>query len=85
MANNNIITRLAYRQSLHLSALFNKYHLFILQELQDEVLSYRSTWAVMWLWKVSSADAFLQFTMLAILFDKLWVNILNVVLKHIFT
>ncbi|XP_078351191.1 ceramide phosphoethanolamine synthase-like [Oculina patagonica] len=43
------------------------------RELQAEVLSYRSTWAVMWLWKVSSADAFLQFTILAVLFDKLWV------------
>lgn len=43
------------------------------RELQAEVLNYRSTWAVMWLWTVSSADACLQFTILAILFDKLWV------------
>lgn len=46
----------------------------ILQSLQNDVLSYRSTWAVFWLWKVSTADAFLQFTLLAVLFDKLWVS-----------
>ena len=44
------------------------------------MLSYRSTWVIMWLWKVSSADAFLQFTSLAILFDKLWVSNLVVVI-----
>lgn len=40
------------------------------KDLQAEVLKYRSTSAVCWLWKVSSADAMLQITLLAILFDK---------------
>ena len=53
--------------------------MFHCQELQAEVLNYRSTWAVMWLWTVSSADACLQFTILAILFDKLWVSRLKIV------
>lgn len=37
-------------------------------------MNYRFTWLVFWLWKVSSADAVIQFTLLAILFDKLWVS-----------
>ncbi|EDO41207.1 predicted protein [Nematostella vectensis] len=49
------------------------------QFMQEEVLDYRSTWLVMWFWKLSSADAALQFTLLAVLFDKLWmwVQLLN--------
>jgi len=30
----------------------------------------------MWLWKISSADAFFEFTILAILFDKVWVGVI---------
>ncbi|EDO41206.1 predicted protein [Nematostella vectensis] len=52
--------------------LLEKPSVSISTELQTEVLNYRSTWLVMWLWKFSSADAFFQFTLLAILFDKLW-------------
>lgn len=42
--------------------------------MQAEVLQYRSTWVIMWLWKVSSADAFMQYTLFAIFFNKLWVS-----------
>lgn len=39
---------------------------------QAEVLNYGSTWFCIWLWKVNSADAFLQYTLGAIFFNKLW-------------
>ncbi|XP_031570132.1 ceramide phosphoethanolamine synthase-like [Actinia tenebrosa] len=52
--------------------LFESRNSNIPKDLQIEVLNYRFTWLVFWLWKVSSADAVIQFTLMAILFDKLW-------------
>jgi len=44
----------------------------ILPERQAEVLNYRSTWFSLWIWKISSADAFMNYTLFAIFFGKLW-------------
>ena len=83
ITSNSVLQLYYYNSSNYNKYCYNQYQIetlisavcfFWKQELQAEVLSYRSTWAVMWLWKVSSADAFLQFTILAILFDKLWVR-----------
>ncbi|XP_028410315.1 ceramide phosphoethanolamine synthase-like [Dendronephthya gigantea] len=40
--------------------------------LQAEALSFHSTWAVLWLWKLCAADIFLELTIVAIFFDKFW-------------
>lgn len=40
--------------------------------LQVEALNFHSTWAIMWLWKLCAADIFLELTVIAIFFDKLW-------------
>jgi hypothetical protein len=49
--------------------------------LQAEALSFHTTWAVLWLWKLCAADIFLELTIVAIFFDKLWVS--NEVFSHI--
>lgn len=46
----------------------------VFQQSQAEVLSYRSTWFSLWLWKINSADAFMNYTLFAIYFGKLWVR-----------
>ena len=58
---------------------------FILQEKQFEVIGYRSTWFSLWLWKVHSADAFLQYTLVSIMFGKLWVSTVytTLILKYL--
>ncbi|XP_065661730.1 ceramide phosphoethanolamine synthase [Hydra vulgaris] len=56
----------------------NYHNLFALRrqdiplEKQWEVLGYKSTWFSLWLWKTTSADAFMHFTLISILFNKLW-------------
>jgi len=44
----------------------------ILAQSQADVLSYRSTCFSLWLWKINSADAFMNYTLFAIYFGKLW-------------
>ena len=39
---------------------------------QLEILNYPSTWILMWLWRWHSADQFLNFSLIAIYFDRLW-------------
>ena len=46
---------------------------FLLQAKQFEVLSYRSTWFSLWLWTINSADAFMNYTLIAVFSGKLWV------------
>lgn len=41
-------------------------------EKQIEVLGYGSTWFCLWLWTVHSADAFMHFTLLTMMFGNLW-------------
>ena len=48
-------------------------NIFFIQAKQAEVLGYRSTWFSLWLWTINSADAFMNYTLFAIFFGKLWV------------